>query len=76
MKAWNKGEDAKHNLVRTANQLSVWSRKTFGNTAKEIRKCQQQMKELMEQEPNVDVVERMRAIDARMEELERREEVY
>ncbi|XP_048494509.1 uncharacterized protein LOC125494761 [Beta vulgaris subsp. vulgaris] len=76
MKAWNKGEDAKQNLTRTTNQLSVWSRKTFGNTTKEIRNCQQQMKELMEHEPTVDVVERMRAIDARIEELERREEVY
>ncbi|XP_048498315.1 uncharacterized protein LOC104897505 [Beta vulgaris subsp. vulgaris] len=54
----------------------MWSRKTFGNTAKEIRKCQQQMKELMELEPTLDVVERMKATDARMEELERREEVY
>lgn len=74
--AWNKGEDASINLMRTTNKLAVWSKHTFGNTAKEICKCQQQMKELMEQDPTAERMECMRNIDARMEELENREESY
>ena len=34
------------------------------------------MKELMEKAPTVEVMESMRHIDARMDELEKREEVY
>lgn len=56
--------------------MAVWSKHTFGNTAKEICKCQQQMKELMEQDPTAERMECMRNIDARMEELENREESY
>ena len=74
--AWMKGEDAKQNIQRTASKLAHWSRKKFGNTAKEIRHCQQQMKELMDKNPTLEVLESMRFIDARMDELEKREEVY
>ena len=74
--AWLKGTDAVTNLQRTASKLSMWSKKTFGNNAKEIRKCQKQMQEMMEQEPTVEVIQNMRLLDARMEELEKREEIY
>ena len=75
-RAWIKGADAEVNLQRTASNLTMWSRKTFGNNAKEIRKCQQQMKEMMEQEPTVEVIESMRHLDTTMDELEKHEEVY
>lgn len=74
--AWRRGEDASMNLSRTANKLSVWSRKVFGNTAKEIRECQHKMKALMEVTQTQEVVQQMRILDSKMDELESREEVY
>ena len=48
--AWLKGEDAAVNLMRTTHKLGMWSQRTFGNTAKEIRVCQSEMQRLMEKE--------------------------
>ena len=74
--AWKTGDDAGINIAHTANKLAAWSKKTFGNIAKEIRLCQFQMKERMEQEPTESIIHQMRCIDARMDELEKGEEVY
>nr|CCA66036.1 hypothetical protein [Beta vulgaris subsp. vulgaris] len=73
---WMRGTDAGINLARTANKLLSWSKQKFGHVAKEIRMCQHQMKVLMESEPSEDNIMHMRALDARMDELEKREEVY
>lgn len=74
--AWQRGMDVGVNLRRTAHNLTTWSRKKFGNVAKELRACQHQMKELMEREPSEDNMNAMRNVDARMDELEKREEIY
>lgn len=73
---WQKGDDVGVNISCTTNKLTAWSRKKFGNVAKEIRQCQHQMKELMEKEPTEEIVNQMRNVDARIDELERREEMY
>lgn len=73
---WEKGVDAGVNIARTTNKLVAWSKKVFGNVAKEIRSCQHHMKELMEMEPTEEVIHQMRCIDARIDELEKRDEVY
>lgn len=74
--AWQKGGDAVVNLMRNAHKLGSWSKQTFGNTAKEIRGCQSEMQKLMEEEPTLEVMEQMRRLDGRMDELEKKEEVY
>lgn len=74
--AWMTGDDVGVNIVRTANKLAAWSKKTFGNVAKEIRLCQFQMKELMEKEPTESIIHQMRCVDARIDEREKREKAY
>ncbi|KAL2937730.1 Actin cytoskeleton-regulatory complex protein PAN1 [Bienertia sinuspersici] len=49
-KAWQKGMEASWNIAKTATALSSWSKETFGNTAKELRDCQNQIRRLMEKE--------------------------
>ncbi|KAL2903368.1 hypothetical protein RDABS01_002078 [Bienertia sinuspersici] len=63
-------------IVSEANRLRTWSKNTFGNFAKEMRECQSKMAKLREEEQMDDVIEQMRAVDSRMDELERREELY
>lgn len=75
-RAWEKGGDVSMNIARTASRLTVWSWEKFGNNVKEIRSCQHQKHELMEQEPSEEVVKQMKNLDLKMEELEKREEVY
>ena len=73
---WIKGEDASDNLSQMARGLKEWSKKKFGEFAKEMRACKIQMAKLMEDEQTQEVIEEMRAIDLRMDELEKREEIY
>uniref|UniRef100_A0A803LSW9 Endonuclease/exonuclease/phosphatase domain-containing protein n=1 Tax=Chenopodium quinoa TaxID=63459 RepID=A0A803LSW9_CHEQI len=51
-------------------------RKHFGDFSKEMRDCKGKMEVLMREEPTDRVIADMRAIDAGMDELEKREEVY
>ncbi|XP_057247591.1 uncharacterized protein LOC130589950 [Beta vulgaris subsp. vulgaris] len=74
--AWCKGADAKENLVRTATKLREWSKGKFGHFAKEMRGYQDQMRSLMEGPQTPEAIAQMRMIDARMDEMESREEVY
>lgn len=73
---WIRGVDAGVNISRMASKLANWSRKNFGNIAKKIRACQNHETELMEREPTSEVSNQMKSVGARMEELERKEEVY
>lgn len=74
--AWQKGRDVRSKIANTANSLRSWSNNIFGNTTKELRECQNQMQKIMEQEQTVEIVEQMRALDMRMDELENREETF
>uniref|UniRef100_A0A803MR69 Reverse transcriptase zinc-binding domain-containing protein n=1 Tax=Chenopodium quinoa TaxID=63459 RepID=A0A803MR69_CHEQI len=47
----------------------------FGNFAKEMGGCKASMAALMEKDPTLENIARMRAIDERMDELEEREEI-
>ena len=73
---WIKGDDVNGNLSRTASKLREWSHKRFGEFAKEMRACKQQMGELMEAEQTTETLQKMRDIDSRMDELESREEIF
>ncbi|KAL2939928.1 hypothetical protein RDABS01_001310 [Bienertia sinuspersici] len=75
-KAWRRGTDASINVRSTASALSSWSKQTFGNTNKELRECQKHMSTLMEKQQTKDVIEQMKMLDIRMDELERREEMF
>ena len=74
--AWEKGEGVTGNLGRTKNELRKWSQTRFGDFAKEMRACRQQMGALMEDEPTHANIQKMRELDHRMDELEAREEIY
>lgn len=63
-------------LVDVARKLREWSHNTFGDFAKEMRACQEQMRRLMDKVHTENVLAQMRAIDVRMDELEKREEVF
>ncbi|KAL2892194.1 LINE-1 reverse transcriptase-like protein [Bienertia sinuspersici] len=54
----------------------AWSKSKFGNFAKEMRDCRNEMNRLIEESQTNEVIEKMRALDNRMEELESREEQY
>lgn len=73
---WKRGVDVGVNISCTASELMRWRKKVFGNTTNEIRVCQNHMKELTEKQSVVDVIQQIKNVDARMEELERMEEVY
>uniref|UniRef100_A0A803MN91 Uncharacterized protein n=2 Tax=Chenopodium quinoa TaxID=63459 RepID=A0A803MN91_CHEQI len=74
--AWSDGGDASSNISRTASCLRAWSGRTFGNFAKEMRTCKQNMAKLMEETQKKETIEKMRAIDERMDELEEGEELF
>lgn len=71
LNSWWKGEGVGGNLARTSADLREWSKKQFGNFAKETRECRTQMSNLMEKEPAEENVAMM-TIDGRMDELEAR----
>ena len=73
---WRQGGDVCGNLNRMARELREWSCKRFGEFAKEMRACKLQMGKLMEEDQTSETINRMRAIDERMDELEKREEIY
>ena len=73
---WRQGADICSNLTRTARSLKEWSHKKFGEFAREIRECKAQMGTLMTEEQTHETIRKMRAIDERMDELEKREEIY
>lgn len=74
--AWNGGHDMTSGLAKTTAKLRQWNTETFGSFAKEMRGCQNQMSFLMREEQTQQVIDQMKAIDTRMGELEKREEVY
>ena len=74
--AWMRGEDVLGNMAKATRELREWSRARFGDFAKEMRQCKQQMGALMEAELTADTITQMNAIDARMDELEKREEIF
>ena len=73
---WRKGEDACSNVGWTAAKLSSWSKQNFGDFAQVMRDLKGQMQALMQEPQTKDVIERMKAIDDRMDEIEAREELF
>ncbi|KAL2923822.1 Aspartyl/glutamyl-tRNA(Asn/Gln) amidotransferase subunit C [Bienertia sinuspersici] len=74
--AWEGGHDVCINIRRTSEKFSKWSNSIFGNFAKEMRECKARMQKLMEEDQTQEIIDQMRAIDERMDELEEREELY
>ena len=74
--AWEEGDEMKRKMLSVTRKLREWSNKNFGEFAKEMRGCQVQMKRLMEEQQTEDIIAQMRSIDARMDELEKREEIF
>ena len=74
--AWIKGAEVRGNLARAAKDLEGWSQNRFGESAKELRSCKQQMGALMEAEQTPETIQKMKALDSRMDELETREEIF
>lgn len=70
------GENIIGNIARMTSELREWSKNKFGDFAKEMRNCKGRTGKLIEEEPTVESLAQMRAIDGRMEELERREEIF
>ncbi|KAL2905785.1 Kinesin heavy chain [Bienertia sinuspersici] len=56
--------------------ISLWRKATFGEFTKEMCECRKKMHDLMKKELSEEIIEKMRALDKRMDELERREEMY
>ena len=73
---WRHGENVVGNIARTANGLRDWSKNKFGDCAREMRECTARMGKLMKEEPTEENIAHMRAIDGRMDELEKREELF
>lgn len=59
-----------------SSRLKSWSHDIFGSFSKELRESKNQMHALMNEEQTMEVVEKMRGLDARMGELEEREELF
>lgn len=75
--AWVGGHDIASCLSRKTSKLWVLSKEIFSEFAKEMRACQGQMSTLMMGEERTQhVINQMTAINNRMDELERREEMY
>lgn len=75
-KAWEGDRDVRGKLSRTAGALTMWSKIKFRNFAREMRECTVQMENLMANSQTEETIAKMREIDERMDELERREELY
>lgn len=75
-RCWQQGGGMMHNLGATAKGLVQWGKKVFGSVPKELRAYRARMEELMKDEQTEQVVNEIRAIDTRMDELEEREERY
>ena len=74
--AWRQGGEVDRCVNNTARELQKWGKKHFGSIDKELSECRKQMSELVQDEPTEEVIAQMKALDARMDELEEREEVY
>uniref|UniRef100_A0A803MS51 Endonuclease/exonuclease/phosphatase domain-containing protein n=1 Tax=Chenopodium quinoa TaxID=63459 RepID=A0A803MS51_CHEQI len=74
--AWERGEDLCSKIAFTSSNLSAWSREKFGDFVKDLQACKGKMEQLMGETQTEEVIAQMRAIDDRMDELERREEMY
>ncbi|KAL2939352.1 hypothetical protein RDABS01_000184, partial [Bienertia sinuspersici] len=74
--SWNINADCRTKLNATTLNLKAWSRETFGNGTKELKDCRNKMEELMEEDQTEETLAKMRALDAKMDELEHREELY
>lgn len=76
MKILMKVDDACGNVAKMARDLQRWSNTKFGDFAKETRACKTHMGKLMEEPQTTEIIDKMRAIDMRMDKLETREEIY
>uniref|UniRef100_A0A803LRC5 Endonuclease/exonuclease/phosphatase domain-containing protein n=1 Tax=Chenopodium quinoa TaxID=63459 RepID=A0A803LRC5_CHEQI len=76
LSAWEYGGDLCSKIAFTSARLSSWSREKFGDFVKELDACKAQMKFLMGEYQSEEVISQMRALDDRMDELEKREEMY
>uniref|UniRef100_A0A803LDA8 CCHC-type domain-containing protein n=1 Tax=Chenopodium quinoa TaxID=63459 RepID=A0A803LDA8_CHEQI len=72
--AWERGGDICSKIAFTSENLSAWSREKFGDFVKELKDCQARMEYLMSEVQSDEVIAQMRALDDRMDELERHEE--
>ncbi|XP_021770761.1 uncharacterized protein LOC110734950 [Chenopodium quinoa] len=81
---WNNNRGGEANLQERLDHFFATGKwkdlfpgsKHFGDFSKEMRDCKGKMEVLMREEPTDRVIADMRAIDAGMDELEKREEVY
>uniref|UniRef100_A0A803LCM9 Uncharacterized protein n=1 Tax=Chenopodium quinoa TaxID=63459 RepID=A0A803LCM9_CHEQI len=76
VEAWDYGGDLCSKIAFTSTRLSAWSRDKFGDFIEKLKACKAQMKVLMGEAQTVEVIAQRRALDDRMDELERREEMY
>uniref|UniRef100_A0A803L0F3 Reverse transcriptase zinc-binding domain-containing protein n=1 Tax=Chenopodium quinoa TaxID=63459 RepID=A0A803L0F3_CHEQI len=66
----------KKKLYRFEEMLSAWSRQKFGDFINELHACRSQIEKLMNEAQTEEVISQMKTIDDRIDELERREEMY
>lgn len=74
--AWGGRESVIHKINRSASKLSTWSKERFGDFAKEMRKCREEMSFLMAEPQTAKILSQMQMIDSRLDELEKREEMF
>ncbi|XP_021773650.1 uncharacterized protein LOC110737625 [Chenopodium quinoa] len=73
---WNWGGDICSKIAHTSINLSAWSRNKFGDFIKEMKDCRGTMESLMGESQTEEIIAKIRALNDRMDELERREEAY
>lgn len=73
---WVTGRGLKSNMATIAAKLRTWNKETFGVVDKQLQDCRKLMQDLMNEEQTVEVIERMRMLDVRMDELEKRDELF
>uniref|UniRef100_A0A803L8S1 Endonuclease/exonuclease/phosphatase domain-containing protein n=1 Tax=Chenopodium quinoa TaxID=63459 RepID=A0A803L8S1_CHEQI len=74
--AWDRGGDICSKIAFTSVNLSARSRKKLGDFMRELKYCREKMESLMSETQSEEVIAQMRVLDDRMDELERREELY
>uniref|UniRef100_A0A803MKM3 Uncharacterized protein n=1 Tax=Chenopodium quinoa TaxID=63459 RepID=A0A803MKM3_CHEQI len=75
-KAWERGVDICSKIAFTSANLSAWSREKFEDFVRELKDYRAKMESLMSEAQSDEVIAQMRALDDRMDELERHEELY
>lgn len=75
-KAWARGNHIDGKLSSSVAILSSWSKATFGKFGQELKQCRDKMAKLMRCEQNDDTLAEIRALDSRMDKIEKKEELY